>query len=76
MWVGSISIGTVWKSSVSSPSSPSGISIVSSVQEVGISFSLSFGISGSYESEKNDLEKELKLRSICDGINNFRIQFY
>merc|ERR1719158_2671471 len=54
MWVGSISIGTVWKSSVSSPSSPSGISGVSSVQEVGISFSLGFGISGSNESEKNN----------------------
>merc|ERR1711902_66143 len=47
IWVSSISV-------VSSISSPSGISIVSTVQEVGISFSLSFGISGSYESEKND----------------------
>ena len=56
MWVGSISIGTVWKSSVSSPSSPSGISSISSVQEVGISFSLGFGISGSNESEKNNLK--------------------
>merc|ERR1712223_600799 len=54
MWVGSISIGTVWKSSVSSPSSPSGISSISSVQEVGISFSLGFGIGGSNESEKNN----------------------
>merc|ERR1719367_2633345 len=38
---------TIWVSSI-------WVSSISSVQEVGISFSLSFGISGSYESEKND----------------------